>query len=118
MDPEKLIEAVVKFPNLYDRHSATHHNKVETDKSWEAVAQEIGYPVEICKKSWVNIRNSYNRHLREIEKRQKGGVAEFTEKSYYSSYFTRTRVKSTAIYCKKRHIVRLYLPETHSWNFR
>ena len=72
---------------------------------------------------WISCR-SMDASLSEDTPRKTANSSERSSKSHhglsenYTNNCTHTRVKSTADYCKKRHIVRLYWRGTHSWNFR
>ena len=45
--PEKLVEAVRRFPCLWDNSSPTFKDKIAKENAWKAVAAEVNFKVMI-----------------------------------------------------------------------
>ncbi|KAJ4429956.1 hypothetical protein ANN_22160 [Periplaneta americana] len=76
----RLIEAVEKFPIIYDYTLPGHSNKDDLDKAWHEVSKEANLNVGTCKEKWRSVRNCWARHLRNIPA---SGSAAKTRKPYY-----------------------------------
>ncbi|XP_063223257.1 uncharacterized protein LOC134531476 [Bacillus rossius redtenbacheri] len=94
----KLVQAVEKFPVIYNYSMAGHSNKDELDKAWREISTEIGFNVDVCKEKWRNCRNCWARHLRQTE--ASGSGAKPKKPYYLSEYlsfltpFTKSRRQS------------------------
>uniref|UniRef100_A0A671YJ80 MADF domain-containing protein n=1 Tax=Sparus aurata TaxID=8175 RepID=A0A671YJ80_SPAAU len=66
---EKLIVAVCGHPVLYDTTAVFYRNRYKKEEAWVKVAEEVGLPVEVCRKKWKGLRDTYLKKKREGEKR-------------------------------------------------
>ncbi|XP_075158410.1 transcription factor Adf-1-like [Haematobia irritans] len=61
MDEEKLIEAVKKYPILFDLQCREYKNTQKKEDVWKGISNEIGWSTELCKKKWKNLRDTYKK---------------------------------------------------------
>ncbi|XP_014246590.1 transcription factor Adf-1-like [Cimex lectularius] len=75
-----LVDAVKKYPILYDTTDVDYHVKHKHDIAWKEVAKEVNAPATSCKEKWKNLRAAYSRHRRQQIAYEMGGKP---RKPYY-----------------------------------
>ncbi|XP_023222828.1 uncharacterized protein LOC111624252 [Centruroides sculpturatus] len=60
----KLVQAVKKYPCLYNYKLPEYSRKDITDVAWSKVAEEVKETVPQCKEKWKNLRTVFVRKLR------------------------------------------------------
>uniref|UniRef100_A0A671TYY7 MADF domain-containing protein n=1 Tax=Sparus aurata TaxID=8175 RepID=A0A671TYY7_SPAAU len=66
---EKLIIAVCGHPVLYDTTAVFYRNRYKKEEAWVKVAEEVGLSVEVCRKRWKGLRDTYLKRKREGERK-------------------------------------------------
>ncbi|VEN47629.1 unnamed protein product [Callosobruchus maculatus] len=61
---ERIIEAVKKYPILYDISDPDHKSIRKKDKVWDEIGFELQEKGEDIKKKWRNLRDTYAKYLR------------------------------------------------------
>lgn len=65
---EKFVLLVQEREAIYDPKKKDYHKRIVVDIMWKEVAEEMGLTVSQCKQKWINLRNSYARHLRALKR--------------------------------------------------
>ncbi|XP_031345627.1 uncharacterized protein LOC116172534 [Photinus pyralis] len=60
----KLVEAVQKYPFIYNFNLDDYCNRDKVNDAWERVASEVGGTVKFCKETWRNLRTVFARNLK------------------------------------------------------
>ncbi|CAK6970780.1 transcription factor Adf-1-like [Scomber scombrus] len=66
---EKLIVAVCGHPVLYDTTAVFYRDRYKKEEAWAKVGAEVGLTVEVCRKKWKGLRDTYLKKKREGERR-------------------------------------------------
>lgn len=61
MDNLKLIHLVKQHPELYENSSV--RLLLERKKLWQSIGVELGYPADVCRDRWSNLRKLYRKYL-------------------------------------------------------
>ncbi|KAK0146181.1 Transcription factor Adf-1 [Merluccius polli] len=65
---EKLIVAVTAHPELYDCSCPLYRDRNKKDRAWVSVSEVCGLPVDICRRKWKSLRDTYMRERRKVPK--------------------------------------------------
>lgn len=63
---EQLVEEVRNHPALYNSASPDYKNYILKDTIWKKISERLGYPDEICRKRWRNLRDTFRRAKRSV----------------------------------------------------
>ena len=55
----KLIEGVQKYPHLYDSSLKEYRDSIRIQNSWQEIARNLSIEIDLAKKKWKYIRESY-----------------------------------------------------------
>ena len=71
---EALVEAVVKYPCIWDQREKTYRDARKKEAAWDAVRAEVGgsQSIEDLKKMFKGLRDYYVREKKKLEKRSGG----------------------------------------------
>nr|XP_022904554.1 uncharacterized protein LOC111416692 [Onthophagus taurus]XP_022913138.1 uncharacterized protein LOC111423979 [Onthophagus taurus] len=76
VDSEALIAAVREQRLLWDKKHKHYRNRLLIQRSWKNVAEALECTADDVKKKWKNLRDSYNRELKKVEKPRSGSDAD------------------------------------------
>ncbi|CAL8275331.1 unnamed protein product [Arctogadus glacialis] len=68
MEDQNLIVAVCSRPVLYDTTMVSYRDRNKKERAWVDVAEDTGFPVDVCRRKWKSLRVRYMRE----KKREKG----------------------------------------------
>ncbi|CAL8313939.1 unnamed protein product [Arctogadus glacialis] len=69
MEDQNLIVAVCSRPVLYDTTMVSYRDRNKKERAWVDVAEDTGFPVDVCRRKWKSLRDRYMRE----KKREKEG---------------------------------------------
>uniref|UniRef100_A0A1A9X5R9 MADF domain-containing protein n=1 Tax=Glossina brevipalpis TaxID=37001 RepID=A0A1A9X5R9_9MUSC len=111
MFEEKLINAVAKREEIYNKHLLGYRNRLIKEKNWHVISKEVGRSVDECKGRWRTLRD---RFLREFNKKT-GGVTssgnlkwKFYDRLEFLSDHLSPKVTETSLYLESP----IEIPET------
>uniref|UniRef100_A0A034WLY9 Transcription factor Adf-1 n=1 Tax=Bactrocera dorsalis TaxID=27457 RepID=A0A034WLY9_BACDO len=94
MFEENLINAVRKYPCLYDKNNKTSDKTQQIIKRcWNNVSAETGEPVERCQSRWRSLRDRFVRENRNYVERNQHSMWIFMESLEFLRDFIDTRRK-------------------------
>ena len=70
VNKELLINAVERYPWLYDKSHKSYKDQIKKANSWQEIADIVGVAEDEAKKVWNDVRNTY----RKIRARVKAGA--------------------------------------------
>ncbi|KAL0810399.1 hypothetical protein ABMA28_010543 [Loxostege sticticalis] len=65
---EKFIGLVRRYPILYDPSHPEYKNQATKTKQWEWIGDRMNLSGEEARSKWKNLRDTYSKHLRELNK--------------------------------------------------
>ncbi|XP_030235752.1 uncharacterized protein LOC115560462 [Gadus morhua] len=71
---QHIIVAVCGRPVLYDTTMVSYRDRNKTERAWVDVAEDIGVPVDVCRRRWKSLRDRYMRYKKN-EKEGKKSVS-------------------------------------------
>lgn len=57
----KLLEAVISYPNLYNKNHEKYFDSAEKAKSWDEIASKLKITTHLAKTRYSNLRDAYYR---------------------------------------------------------
>ncbi|XP_066590636.1 uncharacterized protein DDB_G0293860-like [Prorops nasuta] len=75
MDQEKLIELVKSHEALYVMTNSRYSDNNFKDNIWKEIAKNLNQPVEVCKKTWNSLRDSFRKSLKKKRETRSGQAA-------------------------------------------
>ncbi|KAH7986595.1 hypothetical protein HPB49_025890 [Dermacentor silvarum] len=80
---ERFLEAVRKFPCIYDTRKLEYRDVLRKENAWEAIRAECGLPTATdCQKLWKRLRDRYTREQKAIELTQRSGSGFVARKTW------------------------------------
>ncbi|XP_037578993.2 transcription factor Adf-1-like [Dermacentor silvarum] len=80
---ERFLEAVRKFPCIYDTRKLEYRDVLRKENAWEAIRAECGLPTAAdCQKLWKRLRDRYTREQKAIELTQRSGSGFVARKTW------------------------------------
>ncbi|CAL8293458.1 unnamed protein product [Arctogadus glacialis] len=70
MEDQNLIVAVCSRPVLYDTTMVSYRDRNKKERAWVDVAEDTGFPVDICRRKWKSLRD---RYMREKKREKRAG---------------------------------------------
>ncbi|CAL8300676.1 unnamed protein product [Arctogadus glacialis] len=61
MEDQNLIVAVRSRPVLYDTTMVSYRDRNKKERAWVDVAEDTGFPVDVCCRRWKSLRDRYMR---------------------------------------------------------
>lgn len=62
-----LVEAIQKYPVLYDRNDANNLNFEKHQTAWNSISDELHLDVENCKTFWKCIKQKFIKYRKRFE---------------------------------------------------
>ncbi|CAL8234203.1 unnamed protein product, partial [Boreogadus saida] len=75
MEDRKLIIAVCLRPVLYNTMMVSYRDRNKKERAWVDVAEDTGFPVDVCRRKWKSLRDRYMRHKKSEQEGKKSGSA-------------------------------------------
>ncbi|CAL8363164.1 unnamed protein product [Boreogadus saida] len=75
MEDRKLIVAVCLRPVLYNTMMVSYRDRNKKERAWVDVAEDTGFPVDVCRRKWKSLRDRYMRHKKSEQEGKKSGSA-------------------------------------------
>ncbi|KAL5246180.1 hypothetical protein ACI65C_013588 [Semiaphis heraclei] len=63
---EMLIELVRSRPSLYDMSNKKYSDHLHKELMWREIAGALDQPAQICKKTWIGLRDAYRRSSKKL----------------------------------------------------
>ncbi|CAL8360378.1 unnamed protein product [Boreogadus saida] len=82
MEDQNLIVAVCSRPVLYDTTMVSCRDRNKKERAWVDVAEDTGFPVDVCRRKWKSLRDRYMRHKKSEKEGKKSGSAAGTVKRW------------------------------------
>ncbi|XP_071316452.1 uncharacterized protein [Trachinotus anak] len=82
---EKIIVAVCGHTELYDTSSYFYRDRTKKDNAWKKVGEEVQLPVEVCRRKWKSLRDTYLRERKKEGEKRSGSAAGQVKKWKYSA---------------------------------
>ncbi|CAL8240043.1 unnamed protein product [Gadus morhua 'NCC'] len=70
---QHIIVAVCGRPVLYDTTMVSYRDRNKTERAWVDVAEDIGVPVDVCRRRWKSLRDRYMRYKRNEKEGKRAG---------------------------------------------
>uniref|UniRef100_A0A8C2Z8S6 MADF domain-containing protein n=1 Tax=Cyclopterus lumpus TaxID=8103 RepID=A0A8C2Z8S6_CYCLU len=80
-----LTIAVCGHPEIFNTSSYDYRNRLKKDVAWKAVSEDVGIPVEVCRKKWKGLRDTYLKEKRRATDKRSGSGAGSLKKWKYSA---------------------------------
>ncbi|KAK7895209.1 hypothetical protein WMY93_020534 [Mugilogobius chulae] len=72
---DDLITAVFAKPVLYNVTLKDYRDRLKKDIAWRRTSEEVGLSVDICKKRWKSLRDTYMKERRKAKEKRSGSAA-------------------------------------------
>ncbi|KAL7376639.1 hypothetical protein ABVT39_012534 [Epinephelus coioides] len=72
---DKLIVAVCGHPELYDTTMVLYRDRSRKEQAWVKVSEEAGLPVDVCRRKWKSLRDTYLRERKKETEKRSGAAA-------------------------------------------
>ncbi|CAL8356345.1 unnamed protein product [Boreogadus saida] len=69
-------------PSLYDTTMVSYRDRNKKERAWVDVAEDTGFPVDVCRRKWKSLRDRYMRHKKREKEGKKSGSAAGTVKRW------------------------------------
>jgi hypothetical protein len=66
-DVEQLIEAVRRFPCLWQVNLKSYKDQRARENAWKKIAEALGVSYDLCMKKWKSLRDRFVRELRKLK---------------------------------------------------
>uniref|UniRef100_A0A0A1X5U7 Transcription factor Adf-1 n=1 Tax=Zeugodacus cucurbitae TaxID=28588 RepID=A0A0A1X5U7_ZEUCU len=118
MFEDDLINAVRKYPCLYDKNNKTSERTQQIIKRcWNNVSMETGEPVERCQSRWRSLRDRFVRENKNYVKRNQVSLWKFMENLEFLREFIDTRRKKIKMEVNHRDILQTNSEEIDDESF-
>ncbi|KAK7915497.1 hypothetical protein WMY93_011258 [Mugilogobius chulae] len=71
---DELILAVFAKPVLYNVTMKEYRDRIKKDIAWRRTSEEVGLSVDICKKWWKSLRDTYMKERRKAKEKRSGSA--------------------------------------------
>ncbi|CAL8398007.1 unnamed protein product [Boreogadus saida] len=75
MEDRNLIVAVCSRPVLYNTTMVSYRDRNKKERAWVDVAEDTGFPVDVCRRKWKSLRDRCMRHKKSEQEGKKSGSA-------------------------------------------
>ncbi|KAL7386353.1 hypothetical protein ABVT39_007182 [Epinephelus coioides] len=80
---DKLIVAVCGHPELYDNTMVLYRERNRKEQAWVKVSEKAGLPVEVCRRKWKSLRDTYLKERKKKTEKKSGAAAGTGKKRKY-----------------------------------
>ncbi|XP_053184282.1 transcription factor Adf-1-like [Scomber japonicus] len=80
---DKLIVAVTAHPVLYDTSCLLYRDRYKKEQAWSKVSEVAGLPVDVCRRRWKSLGDTYMRERRKGTESRSGAAAGTAKKWKY-----------------------------------
>ncbi|XP_053179674.1 transcription factor Adf-1-like [Scomber japonicus] len=80
---DKLVVAVTAHPVLYDTSCLLYRDRYKKEQAWSKVSEVAGLPVDVCRRRWKSLRDTYMRERRKGTESRSGAAAGTVKKWKY-----------------------------------